>query len=123
MKPTNLTVKLLEEIRDAARETNARIDQTNALIDQTNARIDQTNARIGQTNAHLGETYEGLSHRIEALTDRVVEGEIRTATMMTGIAGTLQDMKTLLEDRLELRGRVERCEQNIEALKGHTGLK
>ena len=116
MKPTSVTVKILEQIRDAALQTNARIDETNARLDQTNARLDQTNTRLEETREVM---FEGF----DTLTKRIVENDIRAATMMTGIAGTLHDMRTLLEDRLELRGRVERCEQDIVALKDRTGLK
>lgn len=109
MKPTDLTVKILEEIRDAARETNARLDQTNARLDETS-----------EVMLH---GFETLSNRVEAVNNRITEVEIRSATMMTGIAGTLHDMKTLLEDRLGLRDRVERCEKDIVVLKGHAGIK
>jgi hypothetical protein len=33
-------VQLLREIRDEARQTNARLDRTNACLDQTNARLE-----------------------------------------------------------------------------------
>jgi hypothetical protein len=60
---TDLTVQILTDIRDAARETNARLDQTNARLDQTNARLEETRNDLGD--------------RIDALTRRVVESEIR----------------------------------------------
>ena len=130
MEPTNMTVRILEQIRDSIGETNSRIDQTNSRIEQTNSRIDQTNAKLDQKFDVLTERVGVLTDRVDvltehvdALTSRVVDGEIRMATAITGVAGTLGQMKTLLEDRLDLRGRVERCEQDIVLLKEQTGVK
>ena len=109
MEPTNVTVRILEQIRDSIGETNSRIDQTNSRIDQTNAKLDQK--------------FDVLTERVDALTSRVVDGEIRMATAITSVAGTLGQMKALLEDRLDLKGRVERCEHDIVVLKEKTGVK
>jgi hypothetical protein len=46
---TELTVRILEEIRDAVRETNQRVIETSLRIDQTNLRLDQTIVRLDQT--------------------------------------------------------------------------
>ncbi|MBI4863765.1 MAG: hypothetical protein HY815_26415 [Candidatus Riflebacteria bacterium] len=116
MEPTSVTVKILEQIRDSIEKTNARLDQTNARLDQTNARLDQTNAR-------LEETREVMEQKFDVLTNRVVEGEIRTATAITALAGTLDEVKTLLKERLDLRDRVERCEHDIVILKERTGIR
>ena len=109
MKPTSVTVKILEQIRDAAQQTNMAIDATNTRIDATNERLE--------------EVCKVMLQGFDALTHRVVESEIRMATVMTGIAGTLHDTKELLEDRLGLKGRVERCEQDIVVLKERAGVK
>ncbi len=62
---TDLTVRLLSDIRDAVRETNTRLDETRTEL---SARIDQTNTRI-------------------------VESELRTATAITDlISGQVQLM-------------------------------
>jgi predicted nuclease with TOPRIM domain len=98
----DLTVRILTDIRDAARETNGRIHETNARLTETNARIDETNARL-----------ESLR---EELSRRIVESELRTATAITDLAGTVRDVATLLREQGDLRPRVERCERQIAAL-------
>ncbi|MBI4868877.1 MAG: hypothetical protein HY816_18210 [Candidatus Wallbacteria bacterium] len=115
MKPTDLTVKILTEIRDAVRETNSRIDQTNSRIDQTNSRIDQTNSQLEGTRV-------GLSQRIDAIGDRITESEIRTATAIMKLSGTLEDVKSLLRERLDLSDRVDRCESDIQTIKVRIGI-
>jgi methyl-accepting chemotaxis protein len=84
----DLTVRILTDIRDGVRETNARLDQTR----------------------------DELSSRIDALTQRVVESEIRTATALTDVASTVREVATLLREQGDLRPRVERCERQIAAL-------
>ncbi len=74
---SDLTVEILREIRDQTRETNARLDQTNVRIDQTADRLDS---------------------RMDELGRRIVDSEIRTATAIAGLNGTLTDIKELLSD-------------------------
>jgi chromosome segregation ATPase len=106
VEPTELTVQILRAIRDEVRQTNARLDQTNARLDQTNARLDQTNASIGQTN-------EGLGSLREELARRIVESELRTATALTELAGSVREMTQVLRTSADLRPRVEKCEFDI----------
>lgn len=92
----SLTVQILTEIRDEIRKTNARLDQTNARLDQTNARLDQTRDDVMR---------------------RLVESEVRTSTAIVGLAGTLNDVKQIMLESLNLRPRVERCEGDIREIK------
>jgi chromosome segregation ATPase len=94
--PESLTVRVLVEIRDEIRKTNARVD---ALGDRVDA---------------LGER---LDLRIDKLGDRLTEVEVRTATSITNLVGAVNDVRDLLRDRLDLRDRVERCEHDIADLK------
>lgn len=89
MEPTDVTIEILKGIRDEGRKTNERIDQTNRQLVQ------------------LG---EDLSHRI-------VESEMRTATAITDLAGTVRDLVTTLRLNNDLRPRLERCEHEIAILK------
>jgi septal ring factor EnvC (AmiA/AmiB activator) len=84
-KPVDLTVQVLKEIRDEVKKTNARLDQTNARLDQTNARLDQTNEEVHAMK--------------EELSRRIVESELRTATAITELAGTVRDLTSRGEVR------------------------
>jgi predicted nucleic acid-binding Zn-ribbon protein len=115
---TELLRGIWNEIKELGKNLGSRIDQTNAKLEQTrnelSARIDQTNARIDQTNERLEELRDELSTRI-------TQSEIHTATAITDLVGTLGEMKTLFSDRLDLRGRVARCEHDIEDIKQRLG--
>jgi len=100
MEPTDLTVVILREIRDEIRETNRRVEETNRRIEETNSRIDLTRDELGK---------------------RIVESELRTATAVNSLVGAVQDVRTLLQDRLDLRDRVTRCEQDIAQIKQKLG--
>ena len=98
--PTDMTVHVLIEIRDELRKTNKRVDHLTERVDQN---------------------FEALSTRIDATSARVVESEMRVATAIVDLAGTVNDIKTLLVERLDLRDRVERCERDIDELKRARG--
>lgn len=92
----DITVEILREIRDGIHETNARLDQTNARLDQTNARMEQG---------------------FDALSRRLVESELRTATALVDLAGSVREVTDLLRSQNDLRPRVEKCEAEIGQLK------
>ncbi len=118
MDNNDITIEILKEIRDEIRNTNGRIDTTNTRLDQTNERLDQTNVKLGQ----LGHDLEGkIDHLRSDLVTRMAETEIRTATALSDVAGTMRDVRDLLRDRFDLRDRVERCERDIDELKHRVG--
>lgn len=41
---------------------------------------------------------------------------------LVNLAGTLEDVKTLLEDRLGLGDRMDRCESDIQVIKKQIGI-
>lgn len=96
MDPTDVAIEILKSIRDEGRKTNERLDQTNQRLDQT--------------NHHLVQLGEDLSQRI-------VESEMRTATAITDLAGTVRELVSVLRTNNDLRPRLERCEQEIATLK------
>ncbi len=107
-EPVNLSVRILREIRDEIRRTNERLDATNERLDATNGRLDATNASL---SVRIDAMHEGLSRRI-------VESELRTATAIADLAGTVREMTAVLREQHDLRPRVERCEREIAELKG-----
>ncbi|MBA3538066.1 MAG: hypothetical protein H0T79_00410 [Deltaproteobacteria bacterium] len=100
MQPDDLTLRVLIEIRDGISQTNLRLDQTNLRLDQTRAELRE---EIAETNR------------------RLVGSEVRVATAIDGLAGTLGDVHRLLQDRRDIDTRVTRCETEIDELKRRVG--
>lgn len=103
MGPENLTLEVLKEIRDDGKRNGARIDETNARLNETNARLNETNARLESLRDDLGR--------------RIVESELRTATAITDLSGSVRDLISVIKEDRDLRGRMERAEKDIAALK------
>lgn len=123
MEPTSLTVKILEQIRDSIGQTNAKLEESRVEIGQKFDRLtDQVDTLTDRVDT-LTNRVDTLTDRVDTLTNRVVEGEVRSATAIMDLAGTLHDVKTLLQGRRDLRKRVERCEHDIVVLKERSGIK
>ncbi len=103
MNPTDVTIEILKSIRDETKQTNSRLDRLTVQVDQLSERVDVTNERLER----------GLSD----LAQRIVHSEIRTATAIAELAGTVREMTGVLKNASELRPRVERCEQDIVELR------
>jgi hypothetical protein len=99
MEPTDITVEIMKSIRDEAKQTNGRLEE---MREELSTRIEETNSRL-------------LEMR-EELSTRIVHSEIRTATAITELAGTVREMTAVVRTSLELRPRVERCEDDIRDL-------
>ena len=67
----DLTVKILREIRDEAKQTNVRLDQTNARLDglqhEMHESIGQTNARLDGLQREMRAGFEHVGRRIDNL--------------------------------------------------------
>lgn len=103
MEPKDLTLEVLKQIRDDGRRNGERIDETNARLNETNGRLNETNVRIDAMRDELGR--------------RIVESEMRTATAITDLHGTVKELITTIKEDRDLRGRVDRCEKDIAQLK------
>jgi hypothetical protein len=88
MEPSDITVEILKSIRDEVKQTNSRLDSTNSRLDEMR----------------------------EELSTRIVHSEIRTATAITELSGTVREMTNVVRVSLEIRPRVERCEEDIREL-------
>ncbi len=99
----DLTLKVLEQIRDELRANGRRIDETNGRLDQTNQRLDQTNQRLDRLERRQSET------------------EVRLATELVSVVGAVNALReTLLEDR-ELRHQVTDHEHRLARLEARAG--
>lgn len=103
MEPENLTLEVLKQIRDDGKRNGERIDETNARLNETNARINETNVRLESLRDDLGR--------------RIVESELRTATAITELSGSVRDLIGVIKEDRDLRGRMERVEKDVAALK------
>jgi chromosome segregation ATPase len=96
----NLTNRILTEIRDEVRDVRNEVRDVRRGVAATNERLD--------------------AMRIE-LSERITESELRTATALIELAGTVRDLTSLLRAQADLRPRVERCEHDIAELRARLG--
>jgi chromosome segregation ATPase len=126
-KTTDMTVKLLEQIRDEIRGTreslSTRIDATNERLDATNERLDatnkQTNERIDGTNARLDGMNAralGVTQRLDRMEKRQIESEMRLSTELTAVVGAVNGVRDLLRERLDERDRLDDHERRLRVL-------
>ena len=108
MGSDDLTVRILIEIRDEIRATNARIDGTNERVDALGKTL---GARIDQLRTELRTEIASVR---EDLSDRITE--LNFSSQMTALIGSTRDVHDMLRDRFDLRDRVERCERAIDDL-------
>ncbi len=95
-EPTDLTLRVLEQIRDGVAQTNLRLDTTNG-------RLDEAIERIG---------------RVEK---RQTEMEIRLASELVGVVGAVTSLRdAILSDR-DLRRAVDDHESRLRTLERKTG--
>jgi hypothetical protein len=60
MSPTEITIEILESIRDEVRATNTRLDATNTRLDETNTRIVESELRTASAITDLHGTVRDL---------------------------------------------------------------
>jgi chromosome segregation ATPase len=99
MEPKDLTLEVLRDIREELRETRTELLETRT---EMKMEIRGLKEEIRQTNV-----------RVDTLSDRVVESELRVATAVTDLHGTVRELTDLLRSQHDLRPRVDRCERDI----------
>ena len=106
MAPTDLTTRILIEIREEQQELRQEFRETKQEIRETKHELRAVEQRIDHLSDDLGR--------------RILESEVRTATAIDELGGTLREVHTLLKDRA-LHDRVSRCEREIDDLKHRLG--
>jgi chromosome segregation ATPase len=109
MSEDSLTVHILREIREEVRSTNQRLDSTNQRLDSMGQRLDSMDQRLGRLE-------RGQANLVTR--DELFVSELRTATRLNELTATSRNLHAYLEENLQLRDRVERCEHDIADLKG-----
>jgi chromosome segregation ATPase len=110
----DVTVKILIEIRDEIRKTNERLDHTNSRLEVTNQRLDNGLAAV---RAEIGDLRHEVRAELADVRREMLASEMRAATRVAEQTAATRNLYDLLQDRFELRDRVERCEQDIAAIK------
>lgn len=75
-------LEVLRQIRDDGKRNGERIDETNARLNETNARLESLRDDLGR---------------------RIVESELRTATAITDLAGSVRELISSIKDDRDLR--------------------
>ena len=98
MNPSDLMLRILEQIRDELRSTRVEISTTRVEL---SARIDQTNARLDSTRVELSTRIDQTNTRLGAVEGTLVE----LATQQRATVTYLRERVT--GDIADLRRRVE----------------
>ena len=107
MKPQSVTVEILKGIRA----------DIQSVRDEMQAFRGDVRDEFRSTHVRLDTTRDNLSRSIDALRNHVVESELRTATAITDLAGSVRELTSVLSAQSDLRPRVERCEGDIAQIK------
>lgn len=95
MEPENLTVKLLQEIRDSSKETR---DELRHFADRTDRRFEQMDARFEQMDA------------------RFAVNETALRDLSQQLVMLARGIKTALEARAGVESRLDSAERRLDAL-------
>ncbi len=94
MEPTDLTVKLLQEIRDGVRQTNERIDTMNSQFGQRlEVMSEQFGQRLEVMSEQFGQRFEVIETTLRDLAEQMV--------MLARGVKTAVETRGRLDDRLE----------------------
>jgi len=122
METNDLTVRILQEIRDELRDTKATLG---ARIDGNGARIEglgaSLNARIDATNIEVRTTREELRAEIRTTNQRLTEYSLRHTTRIHDLVGMMRYISSKLDLAGSLEERMDACERDIADLKRRLG--
>jgi hypothetical protein len=107
MKPKDITVEILKQIRDEARKTNERLDKTNERLDKTNERLDHVETSLGA--------------RLDRMERRQTESDLRLSSELVAVVQAVDKVRDLLADRLDLSKKVDDHEKRLAVIEGRLG--
>jgi len=122
---------VLREIRDEAKQTNARLESLEGRVGQTNARLESLEGRVDQTNARL----ESLDGRVDFLERRLTKGFAEMNESLNALARTQADAemrvatevvalaKVTREVRDVIGGKITDHEKRLKAIEKRNGSK
>ena len=100
VQTSDLTIEILQAIRDEVRQTNQRLEQLDSNLSR----------RLDETNVHL-----------DRLDRRQTESEVRLATEVTAMVRAVDEVRDLLRDRLDLRDDVRDLDRRVSQLEHRVG--
>jgi chromosome segregation ATPase len=104
------------ELSRTREELSRRVDGTNSRIDELSHRVDGMNTRIDEVRDELKLDGAALRHSL-------VEGEIRVATAVTDLTGTINGLREAVTGwRADQRVDRDQFRRRIERLEEHAGL-
>ena len=135
METTDLTTKILQNIRDditkLETKLDARIDKLEAKLDgkidkletKLDGKLDSEIAAVRRdmqklvTRDEFRETIRVLDERIDRMHARLIENDVRATAAHEDLQATLGQIMTYLGGHGSLEARVDRCERDIVDLK------
>jgi chromosome segregation ATPase len=142
METTDLTTKILQNIRDDITKLEAKLDgkidkleakldgkidkfeaKLDSEIDKFEAKLDSEIAAVRKdmqklvTRDEFRETIRVLDERIDRMHARLVENDVRATAAHQDLQATLGQIMTYLGGHGSLEARVDRCERDIIDLK------
>lgn len=104
MTKENLTIRLLTEMRKSMEDMNERLAETR----------DEMRSEFANVHQDLDEARTERS----ALRQRIAEGEMRTATELLSVSGSLDEIKALIRQQSAVKLVVTDHERRIRKLEG-----
>jgi hypothetical protein len=117
-------VVVLREIWNELKSVHSSLKgELSRTRDELSARIDGTNIRIEATNARIDEVRDELKLDASALRHSMVEGEVRVATAVIDLTGTINGLRDAVTGwRSESRVEREEYRRRLERLERHAGF-
>lgn len=113
---------VLREIRDEAKQTNARLDQTNARLDQTNTRLESLEGRVDFLERRVSKGLEDVRGTLDANAEQLrglaraqADAELRVASELVSVAGVIREVRDLIV------GKIDNHEKRIKTLEKRNG--
>ena len=107
---SDLTTKVLIEIRDEIKATRRSRHEIKATRDDLRDEIRATNTRL-----------DGVASRLDVVARRQTESEVRVATELVGVRDAVDRVVDLLRTDRSLRGDVDDLKERVANLERKTG--
>ena len=87
---------VLREIRDEAKQTNARLDQTNTRLESLEGRVDFLERRVSKGLEDVRGTLDANAEQLRGLARAQADAELRVASELVSVAGVIREVRDLI---------------------------